>query len=121
MLLKFLDPLSPSRIGTDGLPISSPHTARGNPPGRENPRTDKNRETDRSQIFTYSIQDQRLTLSRTVRRMVNMVIQRGGLAIQTVTDRQMQHDHRRRQLVLHMQRTGAPHRFHRRLIQRLMP
>ena len=43
------------------------------------------------------------------------------LAIQTVTDRQMQDDHRRGQLMFHVQGTGPPHRFHRRLIQRLVP
>jgi hypothetical protein len=49
LLLKLLDPLSPSRIGTAGLPIPSPNTACGDPPGREKPRTNKNQETYRSQ------------------------------------------------------------------------
>ena len=42
------------------------------------------------------------------------------LTVQTVTDRQMQDDHRRGQFMLHVKRTGAPHRLYRRLIQRFM-
>ena len=42
------------------------------------------------------------------------------LPIQTVTDREMQHDHRSRQLMLHVQGARSPHRLYRRVIQRLM-